>query len=424
MNNILTPGFGHTSSDDYFVLQNSYDPRDGYEKNVYRWDPPIIYNYAIGSNDWSEGYTAVFNANYCLEMIEKIPVTSQNETAWKNVKGSALFYRAYNFLNLVWQHGKAYDEASSTTDLGIVLRLGSDFNVPSVRSSVKECYDRVISDATEAISYLPDNPIHPYRPSKAAAYGLLARAYLSMRKYDVALNYSTLCLQIRNALIDFKGDPEFKPTTSNQNTMVPFNKETIFYSEMNIAPFGTGTASRAKIDTQLFQSYASNDIRKTGFFTSGPPAVITPWGTVVYSFRGSYSGSTSFFTGIATDEMYLIRAECYARKGDKTSAMNDVTALLTKRYAAGFVVPNPPDAAAALNLILIERRKELIFRGLRWIDIKRLNKEGANIILERLIKPDANSPITSYKLLPNANYYALPLPTDIINITGVPQNPF
>jgi hypothetical protein len=122
--------------------------------------------------------------------------------------------------------------------------------------------------------------------------------------------------------------------------------------------------------------------------------------------------------GLATDEMYLIRAETYARKGDKTSALADLNTLLAKRYNGTFVQVTAVDANAALIRILLERRKELLLRGIRWIEIKRLNKEGANIIPKRKIGT------LVFTLQPNANYYALPLPVDIIQLAGIPQNPY
>ena len=57
-------------------------------------------------------------------------------------------------------------------------------------------------------------------------------------------------------------------------------------------------------------------------------------------------------------------------------------------------------------------------RGLRWMDLKRLNKEGANIVLKRVTEDK------EYTLLPNSNFYALPIPEDIIQLTGMPRNDF
>jgi starch-binding outer membrane protein, SusD/RagB family len=67
-------------------------------------------------------------------------------------------------------------------------------------------------------------------------------------------------------------------------------------------------------------------------------------------------------------------------------------------------------------MILLERRKELLMRGLRWMDIKRLNKENRNLVLKRI----AGSQV--FMLLPNDKYYALPLPTDIILNSNLQQN--
>lgn len=75
------------------------------------------------------------------------------------------------------------------------------------------------------------------------------------------------------------------------------------------------------------------------------------------------------------------------------------------------------DNKTVLQIILNERRKELLFRGLRWIDIKRLNKEGADISIKRRIEGK------DYILTANENRFALPLPMDIIAETGMPQNP-
>ncbi|SEM08104.1 hypothetical protein SAMN05216436_101351 [bacterium A37T11] len=56
-------------------------------------------------------------------------------------------------------------------------------------------------------------------------------------------------------------------------------------------------------------------------------------------------------------------------------------------------------------------------RGLRWMDIKRLNKEGANITLTR----NLNGQI--YTLPPNDPRFALPIPEDVIDLSGMQQNP-
>lgn len=404
MNIRTTPCFGEASSDDYFILQTTFDNLSPENQKVYRWIPHV-YNY---DNDWSKGYLAIYNANFCLEGIEESPATSVSEARWRNVKGSALFYRAYYFLQLTWTFAKAYDENTAGTDLGIVLRLTSDFNVPSVRSSVKQSYEQIITDAKQSIPYLPDNPSHVFRPSKAASYGLLARAYLSMRKYDSAFKYADLCLQIKNDLMDYNGDNDIYNLLDN----VPFkqfNKETIFYTEMSTS-IALHVPARGRIDTLLYGSYAADDLRKTAFFR--------PNG-IYQRFKGSYASSASnLFNGIATDEMFLTRAECYAKMGNVPEALNDLNALLIRRW--NNAVPYSPvtatDQTDALNKIRAERRKELLMRGLRWPDIKRYNKEGANLTLTRFISGQ------TYTLEPNSPRYALPLPDDIVRLTGISQN--
>ena len=69
-----------------------------------------------------------------------------------------------------------------------------------------------------------------------------------------------------------------------------------------------------------------------------------------------------------------------------------------------------------VTIILQHRRKELLMRGLRWMDIKRLNEDGADIILQRMVDNQVHS------LPPNYKRYALPIPADIILHAGIKQN--
>ncbi len=399
--NTKNSSFGQTSDDDYFMTQDTYNAVSDLDRFVYTWRPKD-YTYP---NDWGYGYTPVFISNYCLDQLKKVERTKQNKIKWNNVNGSAHFFRAYYFLNLIWEFSKAYDEQTSVSDLGIVLRLSSDFNIPSTRSTVKQCYDQVISDLKEANDDLPDNPIHPLRPSKAASCATLARTYLSMRQYDSAYKYADLALKIKTDLLDYNSS-EVDP--SSTVPFQPYNKEIIFYTTQS-GRYLPIFSFFSFVDTTLFASYSDNDLRKTIFYF--------PQGNY-QSFKGQYTANPYlFFSGITTAEMMLTKAECLARKGQLSEAMSELNRLLPNRYITGTFTPlSATTKAIAIARVLSERRKELTMRALRWIDIKRLNKEGANILLKRIIGTE------TFSLAPNDKYYALPLPKDIIEQTGMPQN--
>lgn len=404
MNFKTTPDYGESSADDYFLLPSTYNSFPVLLQNLYQWIP-IAIRYG---NDWNLGYQAIYNANLSLELLENVERTGFNQAEWNNIKGSALFFRAYYFLLLSQQYAKAYNEPTAGQDLGIVLRLSSDFNRPSVRASVKVCYEQVIKDLEESLNYLPDYPRIKTRPSKGAAYAMLARTNLYMSRYDQALKWADEALKLNNTLMDYNADNFIVSLTAN----VPFkkfNSETVFYTEMSTIT-GLHSTSDARIDTLLYKSYAFGDLRKVAFFKDV---------NGYQQFKGSYAEHAStFFSGIGTDELFLTRAECHAWLGDINSAMSDLNLLLKKRWnkAVIFLPQNATGKEDALKKIRLERRKELLMRGLRWPDLKRLNSQGENIIISRNI----NGKIVS--LAPNAAYYALPIPSDIIEQTGIQQN--
>lgn len=393
------------AADNYYLLDHDYNALPDHLRSLYRWDMSGIFP-SDYNRDWSECYEIAYHANVVLKNIGEIKKNSVNQQKWNNVKGQAYFIRAWSFLLAasIWAPG--YEKNTASTDLGIPLRLDPDFNIPSKRSSLKQTYDQIIKDCKNAIRLLPVTPIHVLRASKPAALGLLARTYLYIHEYDSCFKYANRCLQLKNDLLDYNILP--------QNDPYPFAK---FKMEANPEIIKTNTghitllSARAIIDSGLYRSYNLNDLRKYCFFRvdgDGNP-----------KYKGSYSGWAEMWDGIATDEVYLMRAECYARKGELDKAMNDLNTLLIKRWKKGTFVPYTSSSAEdALNTILTERRKELIMRNIRWMDIKRLNKEGRQIIITRVINGK------TYKLLPNDPRYALPIPTYLVDEFGIQQNPY
>lgn len=395
---------GEASSDNFFLSDETFLTLREEERNQYVWNGSHVFSEtALTVNTWEQTYRSIYACTSILDAIEDIEKNSINETQWNSIKGQALAVRAFRYLDaaLIW--ALAYDEQTASSDMGIPLRLDPDFNLPSVRASVAETYNQIITDAKASIPLLPVNDINAYRASKPFAYGLIARTYLAMRDYEQAGLYADSCLQLRNTLLDFNA--------MNQSTTYPFprlNEETIFHG---IAFYDMITINfNARIDQHLYESYADNDLRKVLFYSRNADSTIR--------FRGSYQGSATLFMGISTSEQHLIKAECLARLGRIDEAMGALNMLLEKRWRIGSFIPFSANTGEeALQLILDERRKELVMRGLRWLDLKRLNKEDANITLTRTVNGE------THQLLPNDLRYALAIPEDVIALSGMPQNP-
>jgi starch-binding outer membrane protein, SusD/RagB family len=398
--NNVDPAAGEASADDYYLTDADWSVLDENSRRMYTWEKDFLFPPTL--NDWSAVYANVYIANTAMEVLDKIPKTETNEFSWNDVYGQAHFIRGRSFLNAVASWSKAYNENNATSDMGIPLRLTSDFNIPSTRSTVRETYERIIADLKLAARLLPVTPVHKMRASKPAAYGLLARTYLWMRKYQEAGLYADSCLQLYNTLIDYN--------TVSATPAYPFsafNAEDIFHSRGSAPPVSNNIA---KVDSTLMLTYAANDLRKSLFFK------VNPNGT--YAYRGSYDGIASVYTGVSTNEIYLVRAEANARQGKTKEAIDDLNTLLLKRWKTGTYIPlSAATPQQALAMILQERRKELIMHGLRWMDIKRLNEEGVNITLVRKINGQ------QYQLMPGDLRFALPIPEDVIVISGLAQNP-
>lgn len=402
---------GEMSSDDYYVSENDFQSLPVDQRKVYTWEGNNLFS--SNDNDWVNSYNKIFIANTVLDNIPKLYLKGYDVSTVNDIKGQALFIRSYSLLQVAIAFSPAYNSNTAAGDLGIPLRLTSDINEEIKRASLEQTFERIIKDLIEATQLLNLVPAHVLRASKPASFALLARTYLYMGKYDKCFAYADSAIQIKQTLLSFN-----PPEIPNINAKFPFNASSLLYnnpeilfaSRMSLPKILNSTI--AKVDTNLTNLYENTDNRKSVLFSK--------IGTSdVFMFKGSYEGNANLFDGLATDEVYLMRSESLARLNDIGGAMKDLNFLLRKRSNDLFpyneiIASNQEEA---LNIILIERRKSLVMRGLRWMDIKRLNIQGANITLRRMIGG------TEYILPPNDLKFAIAIPESIISISKIPQNP-
>lgn len=365
------------------------------EKRLYTWQPDRV---AVAEgNDWSNCFARINVFNTVLHNLDAYQISGA-----EGVKGQALVFRAAAYLEAAQIWCLAYDRNTAASKRGLPLRLDPDMHLPSVRSTLQQTYEQILIDLHAAEVLLPPVQISAVRPSKVTALGYLARAYLYMGDYEKALLYGRKALALYPALLDYNA------LNAGASYPVPaLNAEILLPLSMTYSAFLT--ANQAKISPELYNSYAADDLRKTVFFRKNAAGEVL--------FKGNYSGGSARSSALATDEVYLTVAESFAQTGEIQEAMNTLNALLLKRWKAGTFVPfSAQTKEDALLIIRTERRKELVVRGLRWADVKRYNREGAQITLTKTVNGQ------TFLLPPNDLRYAIAIPEDIIEMTGMPQN--
>ncbi|UZJ63984.1 RagB/SusD family nutrient uptake outer membrane protein [Sphingobacterium sp. KU25419] len=198
--NISFNNYGEIAANDFYVtdddFQANYTPATS---NIYLWetselDDPYIF-------DWNTSYSRILHCNIVLDGLDKNNIDDEDMN-FQNVKGQALFHRAHSFYMLAEEFAPAYD-SQNLKKLAIPLRTTSDINLSYPLSSVEDTYQLIIDDVKEAANLLPRAQLFQTRPSKTAAFALLARIYLVMGDYENALIYADLSLEIQSDLLDY-----------------------------------------------------------------------------------------------------------------------------------------------------------------------------------------------------------------------------
>jgi tetratricopeptide (TPR) repeat protein len=395
-----TPALGEIGTDDLYLPDEVLENQPVFIRDAYHWSRDLAEGSTAGN--WNCAYQKVYRANVVLAGIDELRNSHTYEET-DMLKGWALFCRAMAFYELQEVFGQPYKPVSAAKDLGIPLKLHAGPNEKTGRATVFKTFRQIMQDLQQSALLLPVSiaMANRNRPCKAAAYAMMARVYLTMQNYTAALACADLCLELYPALVDYNSldqtsDAAFSPLIAE-----------VIYNSLQFS-YASGDW---QLSPDLYRSFAENDLRKTLFFTEGPQAE-------AMVFKGFYSAVPVAFAGLATDEVYLIKAECEARTGDLEMALASLNTLLVKRFKTGTYVPFTKDSVPdILRLILAERRKECLFRNLRWSDLRRLNQDSRFAkTLRRVVKGQA------YQLPPNDPRYALPVPENEVRFSGAVQN--
>ncbi|MBW1654697.1 RagB/SusD family nutrient uptake outer membrane protein [Flavobacterium quisquiliarum] len=366
--------------------------------NSYTWQDRI-YDPSQGDSDWTGLYKAVYYSNVILDGV--MGSEKGTEAEKKEIYAEAFVHRAFAYLQLVNTYGPQFDPASANSEKAVPLLLKPELFSSLDRNTVGQVYDQIISDLKSALDNgIQDDPQFNVLPSKRAVYGLLARTYLLMGQYQLSLENAEKALQMQNGLIDFKS-----LATAYSYPVLIQNPEVIFSKTLLL------TYNGAPLSTELLNSFGTDDLRYNYYTAPGTSFYPT------YTGRGfgvyTYSYTNGINIGVSVPEMYLIAAECYARSGKITEAVNYLNILRAKRFKSGAAYTvTATTNKEALDLVLAERRKEFIGRGFRWFDQRRLNLDPAyRKTYTRVFKGQ------TYTLEPNSGGYVFPINQNYIDLS-------
>lgn len=348
---------------------------------------------------WNRAYSTINRANNVINA--NITYDVNNEAAQKaefaQIKGEALALRAMVHFDLVRIFAQNYAFTADASHLGIPYVKKHDQNGKPARNTVKEVYQFIIADLTDALSMVTEDgrtfqgaSLSPYIMSPWAIKALLARVYLTMNDFNNAKKYAV-------DIID-NGGFDLVPNANYVSSWGELkSSESIFTLAFNNVDYN-GTNGLGYIfiekgygDMQanpaLVGLYSSSDIRKQMFARGVKSGNGSNYYTKKFPGFGGVPGLDNNSI-IRLSEIYLIAAEACA----KATPVDEVNAKLYLDQIRQRAIPTAPNVDATgdalISEILLEKRKELAFENQYFFDLKRLQKtvtgakiNGTNIVI-------------------------------------------
>ncbi len=363
-----------------------------------------FYTMAEDDPSWSKPYSAIYTCNV---VDEYTPTSTEGDEHFKSkVMAEAQINRAYYYWYLSSLYSGAYDESKLNEILSVPLILKPDLEIKATRTSLSEVSSQIIKDLENVAEKLPLEGDTKYRVTRASAFALAARIYLYYGNYEKASSNAQKAIEIKGNLEDMRLWSFKNPTKPSQginNKPYPIDsKESLLYRSTGFTTILTSYA----ISKDLEDLYLTNpkDLRYKYYFSD-----IMRNGQKYEDGKKRYLQELDY--SISVPEMMLIIAEDYARKGDQ-KALQIVNDLRKYRFLEEDYVPLDANGKdELLSVVLNERRLELVMRGLRWFDMKRLAKEGLfTTTVTRMLNG------TEVKLEPNSNRYVFPISKKLMSI--------
>jgi len=327
---------------------------------------------ASNSSLWSQPYYGLMLVNTILDQIDDMPAeTAEEEAERDHIKGQSLALRALLHWDLVRIYGKMPENGTPSSDLGVPIidKVIDPENKPA-RNTVKEVYDFVISNLQTAIPLLKDEKNDGLFNSFAAR-ALLSRVYLYYNNPGQAL---TLAEQVignnQYSLIDAAGYVGSFVSGSNSETVFELVNTTDDNSDREGVGYlwdPEGYGALTLTDQMIGIMQENPDDARSGLLAPDSRDA----GRLGYLLK--YPGkttSTRVFNVpiIRLSEMYLIAAEAAIKTSAMTTAQGYLNDLLEARTG---VADSLAVADVDMDVLMYERRKELIGEGHRFFDLVR-----------------------------------------------------
>lgn len=362
---------------------------------------------------WATPYSMIKDANLVITNVGKFEETEAGQAA--RIKGQALAIRAFAHFELLKYFAIDYDRNS--TELGVPLKLNNTIETPS-RNTVEEVYDQVyadLADAKDLLSGTLDEDINSAssrtRIDAVVVDAIMARVALYAKDYATAIDAATNVIE--DSGLGLADPADFASIWSEDavaNEVIwsiaylPGQGQVagnVFFVPNNRVAFNASQDLIALYDTD-------DDIRYGAYFSDEleTPDRVGELVPIKYLGRNGAADGVVNFKVFRVSEMYLIRAEAYARTSQDALAMDDLNTLRAARIN-GYVDENL-SGAILLQAIDTERRRELFLEGHRWFDLRRadaaINRGG-----------DCAAPATACELAASSHRWVWPIPQAELN---------